>query len=84
MPLVFFCTGTSHVSHPFVGEKNMKVIFLSVLDYGDIIYSYDPGPILKRLEAVYHSAVRFITDDPYGTQHCILYQKVGWLALTVG
>lgn len=33
-----------------------------------------PGP-------VYHTAMRCIRGDVYGTHHCILYDKVGWSLL---
>ena len=38
---------------------------------------------LKPLNAVFHSALRFITGDRYLTHHCILYEKVGWPSLEV-
>ena len=34
------------------------------------------------LDSVYHSALRFITDDGYNIHHCVLYDKVGWPSLT--
>lgn len=56
-------------------------VFISVLDYGDVIYGNASHSTLKTLDAVYHSALRFITGDHYGTHHCTLYNKVGWPAL---
>ena len=38
---------------------------------------------LKPLNALYHSALRFITGDGYRTHHCVLYDKVGWPSLAV-
>ena len=38
--------------------------------------------VLKILDPVYHSAIRFITDDAYQTHHCNLYDKVGWPSLS--
>ena len=38
---------------------------------------------LKPLDAVYHSALRFITGDSYLTHHCELYEKVGWPSLEI-
>ena len=32
---------------------------------------------LKPLDAVYHSALCFITGDGFRTYHCVLYDKVG-------
>ena len=38
---------------------------------------------LKPLDAVYHSALRFITGDGFLTHHCRLYEKVGWPSLAI-
>ena len=54
---------------------------LSVLDYGDIVYAC--CPVLKPLDTVYHSAIRFITGDHFKTQHCALYKNVGWPSSSV-
>lgn len=35
------------------------------------------------LDAVYHSALHFISNDSYNTHHGTLYQNVGWSFLTV-
>uniref|UniRef100_A0A3B1IPA0 Reverse transcriptase domain-containing protein n=1 Tax=Astyanax mexicanus TaxID=7994 RepID=A0A3B1IPA0_ASTMX len=56
----------------------VEATLLSVLDYGDVIYKYESASSLKLLDPVYHSALRFITGDPYRTHHCDLYRKVGW------
>ena len=61
----------------------VEATFLSVLDYGDILYRYASAATLKPLDSVYHSALRFITGDPYSTHHCTLYNKVGWSSLSV-
>ncbi len=34
--------------------------------------------LLEPLDSVYHSALGFITGEPYDTHHCILYDKGGW------
>ena len=59
----------------------MLQVFLSALDYGDIIYRNASNTALKTLDSIYHSALRFITGDSYMTHHCILYNKVGWPSL---
>ena len=59
----------------------VKAIFLSVLDYGDIICRHAAATTLKPLDSVYHSTIRFITGDPYNTHHCSLYNKAGWTSL---
>src|SRR4029434_4094635 len=63
-------------------KRIIESVFISVLDYGDVIYGNASHSTLKTLDAVYHSALRFITGDRYGTHHCTLYNKVGWPALS--
>lgn len=53
----------------FCGKMTAEVLFLSLTDLGDVTYM----PVL--LEAVYLSALRFITCDIYSTHQCILYIK---------
>ena len=60
-----------------------KRIIAAVLDYGDVVYGNASHSTLKTLDAVYHSALRVITGDNYGTHHCTLYNKVGWPALSM-
>ena len=59
------------------------MFFLSVMDYGDILYMRASAATLKPLDAVYHSALRFITVDNDDTHHCELYAKVGWPSLSI-
>ena len=54
---------------------------MSVVDYADVIYRHAAPSTLKRLDPVYHSALRFITGDPFNTHHCDLYSEVGWSSL---
>ena len=63
-------------------KRIIESVFISVLDYGDVIYGNASLSTLKTLDAMYHSALRFITGDRYGTHHCTLYNKVGWPALS--
>uniref|UniRef100_A0A8C6V4C6 Reverse transcriptase domain-containing protein n=1 Tax=Neogobius melanostomus TaxID=47308 RepID=A0A8C6V4C6_9GOBI len=63
-------------------KEIVQATFLSVLDYGDTVYMHTSLSVLKPLDAVYHSAIRFITGDKYRTHHCLLYDKVGWSSLT--
>jgi hypothetical protein len=35
------------------------------------------------LDAVYHSAIHFVTNAPYTTHHCDLYALVGWPSLHI-
>ena len=61
----------------------MQALVMSVFDYGDVLYMYASPATLKPLDAVYHSALRFIAGDGFLTHHCISYGKVGWLCLTI-
>ncbi len=67
----------------FTQKRIIEAVFLSVLDYGDIVYGQAANSTLKPLDALYHSALRFITGDSYGTHHCLLYQKTGLPALSM-
>ena len=59
----------------------MPAAGMSVFDYGDVLYMHTSPSTLKPLDAVYHSALRFITGDSFLTHHCILYEKLGWPTL---
>ena len=61
----------------------MHATFLSVLDYGDIISLHASPSVVKPLDTIYHSAIRFITGDGFMTRHCHLYQNVGWTFLSL-
>ena len=62
-------------------KKVIEAVFLSMLDYGDVIYGKAAPSVLKPLDTVYHSALRFISGDHYRTHHCTLYERVGWPSL---
>ena len=62
-------------------KRVVEAVLLSVIDYGDVIYRHAAASVLKPLDSVYHSALRFITGDGYRTHHCVLYEKVGWPSL---
>ena len=62
-------------------KRVIEAVFLSVLDYGDVIYGKAAPSVLKPLDTVYHSALRFISGEHYRTHHCILYDRVGWPSL---
>ena len=63
-------------------KEIIEATFLSVMDYGDTIYRSAASSLLKRLDTVYHSALRWITGDPYGTHRCVLYEGSGLPSLT--
>ena len=57
-------------------------IFMSQLDYGDNIYRFACSSTLAKLDPIYHAALPFITNSPFGTHHCLLYENVGWPSLS--
>ena len=59
----------------------VKLTILPILDFGDVIYKIASNIILNKLDAVYHSAIRFVTKAPYTTHHCDLYALVAWPSL---
>ena len=66
MKLGFFYRNRSCFPWP-TRKRLIESLFLSVLDYGDIIYRNASATTLKSLDSVYHSALRFITGDSYTT-----------------
>uniref|UniRef100_A0A8K9UG82 Ig-like domain-containing protein n=1 Tax=Oncorhynchus mykiss TaxID=8022 RepID=A0A8K9UG82_ONCMY len=54
----------------------VKLTILPILDFGDVIYKIASNTLLSKLDAVYHSAIRFVTKAPYTTHHCDLYALV--------
>ena len=59
----------------------VKLTILPILDFGDVIYKIASNTPLNKLDAVYHSAIRFVTKAPYTTHYCDLYALVGWPSL---
>uniref|UniRef100_A0A674E0N3 Reverse transcriptase domain-containing protein n=1 Tax=Salmo trutta TaxID=8032 RepID=A0A674E0N3_SALTR len=59
----------------------VKLTILPILDFGDVIYKIASNTLLNKLDAVYHSAIRFVTKAPYTTHHCDLCSLVGWPSL---
>uniref|UniRef100_A0A8C6SI16 Uncharacterized protein n=1 Tax=Neogobius melanostomus TaxID=47308 RepID=A0A8C6SI16_9GOBI len=62
-------------------DRKIAATFLTILDYGDLIYMTAPTQVLKLLDSVYHASLRFITNCKPRTHHCELYTGVGWPAL---
>ncbi len=52
-----------------VRKKLVTTTFLPVLDYGDVVYQFAPSYLLSSLDAVYHGALRFISDCKPSTHH---------------
>lgn len=63
-------------------KKLISATFLSVLDYGDVVYQFAPISILSSLDAVYHGALRFILNCKSSVHHCTLYKSVGGPSLS--
>ncbi len=62
-------------------KRIIKSTFLPILNYGNVIYMHASTYLLKRLDGVYHAALRFITNVCSCTHHCLLYNYVGWSSL---
>ncbi len=52
-----------------------------MLDYGDMVYMHANLSLLKKLDSIYHAAIRFVTNISSHSHHCILYKMVGWSSL---
>lgn len=54
---------------PIEGEEKICVCYIStILDYGDVVYQHAPFYLLSSLGALYHGALRFITNCKF-TMH---------------
>ncbi len=78
-----FISETSLAFHLMQGRSLCLELFLPILDYGDVLYQHASSYLLASLEAVYHGALRFITDCKCSTRHCTLYNRVAWSSLAV-
>ena len=61
----------------------VKLTFLPILDFSDVIYKIASNTLLSKLDAVYHSAIHFVTKAPYTTHHYNLYALVIWPSLRI-
>lgn len=59
----------------------VKMTVLPILNFGNVIYRTASTSLLKRLDVVYNSAIRFVTNASFNTHHCDLYALVGWPSL---
>ena len=64
-------------------KRVIQATVMPILDYGDILYMHATDSVLKPLDAIYHSALRFITGANFRTHHCTLYTSVEWTSLTL-
>lgn len=60
----------------------VQALFLSMIDYGDLLYMHATSTVLKRLDPLYPSTLHFISDAKSLTHHCTLNQLVGWSPFT--
>ena len=49
----------------FCRKRIIEAVYLSLMDYSDVIYMHATASPLKPLDAVYQSALRFITGDVF-------------------
>ena len=47
----------------------VKLTILPILNFSDVIYKIASNTLLSKLDAVYHSAILFVTKAPYTTHH---------------
>ncbi|CDQ80568.1 unnamed protein product [Oncorhynchus mykiss] len=78
LELAFYSAFTHTAKHSLV-----KLTILPILDFGNVIYKIASNTLLSKLDAVYHSAIRFVTKAPYTTHHCDLYALIGWPSLHI-
>ena len=64
-------------------KRLVAATFLPLLDYGDVVYMNASAHSLHLLDAVYHGALRFITNCKPLTHHCTLYSLVNWTSLSM-
>jgi hypothetical protein len=50
----------------------VKLTILPILDFGEVIYKIASNTLLNKLDAVYHSAIRFVAKATYTTHYCDL------------
>ena len=43
----------------------VKLTIVPILYFGDVIYKIASNTLLSKLDAVYHSAIHFVTKAPY-------------------
>ena len=60
-----------------------KPTILPILEFGDVIYKIASNTLLSKLDAIYHSAICFVSKAPYTTLHCDLYALVDWPLLHI-
>ena len=78
----FLFRNKASFTHP-AKHTLVKLTILPILDFGDVIYKIASNTLPSKLDAIYHSAIRFVTKAPYTTHHCDLYALIGWTPLHI-
>ena len=66
----------------FCRKRIIVAVVFSALDYGDVVYRHASATSLKALDAVYHSALRFIMEEANNTHHGTLCEEVEWISIS--
>ena len=61
----------------------MQSLIMSVFDYGDVLYMCASAAILKLLDAVYHSALHFMTGNGSLNIAAFYMKEWVWPSLTM-
>ena len=71
------------LAHPDPSLAFMVEVDASEAGVGAMLVTYNvaSNTLPCKLDAVYHSAIRFVTKAPYTSHHCDLYALVGWPSL---
>ena len=64
-------------------KRLFTATFLPLLDYGDLLFINAPDQYLKKLDTVYHCALRFLTGCGNRVHHCTLYATAKCPSLSV-
>ncbi len=51
---------------------------MSFLNWNEACCSLKDRKTLKRVDAVYHCTLHFITGYKYHMYYCVLYENIGW------
>jgi len=61
-----------------VTAQGTQIEFVSTYKYlDDVLYMHATSQSLQSMDAMYHGALRFITNFKSLTHHCLLYARVG-------
>jgi len=63
-------------------KRLVNATFLSIIDYGDLLYMNAPTKYLQMLDSVFHGALTFISNCKPLTHHCTLYSTLNLPSLS--